>query len=102
MRRFMLCRAVRASVHGPGRATAAVGERAQLLCGAYDALGRGAVALHDGRLRLQGVHAVGCPAQAGRGTQPRQPRQEPAARAAAAAARAAARAAPAEARLRQV
>lgn len=97
-------REVRAAVHGAGRSSAAVGERAQLLRGAHDALGGGAVALHDGRLRLQGVYAVGHAAQAGGRAQPHQPRQgrPPRARAAASAARAAARAAPAQARLRQV
>lgn len=69
----MCCRA-RAAVPGPGRAAAAVGERAQLLRGAHDALGRGPLALHHGRLRLQGLHAVGRAAQAGGRAQPRGPR----------------------------
>lgn len=60
-------------MRGPGRAAAAVGARAQLLRGAHDALGRGALALHDGRLRLQGVHAEGHAAQARRRAQPRRP-----------------------------
>lgn len=70
---------VRAFMRGARRAAAAVGARAQLLRGAHDALGGGALALHYGRLRLQGLHAEGHAAQAGRRAQPRRPvRQAPA------------------------
>lgn len=70
---FYYFREERAIVRGSGRAAAALGARAQLLRGAHDALGRGALALHHGRLRLQGVHAEGHAAQAGRRAQPRWP-----------------------------
>lgn len=61
------------AVRGSRRAAAAVGARAQLLRGAHDALGRGALALHDGRLRLQGLHSEGPAAQAGGRAQPHGP-----------------------------
>lgn len=90
-------------MRGAWRAAAAVGARAQLLRGAHDALGRGALALHHGRLRLQGLHAEGHAAQAGGRAQPRGARRPPPARQAARlAARAAAAAAPAAPRLRQL
>lgn len=62
---------VRAAVRGAGRAAAAVGARAQLLRGAHHALRRRALALHHGRLRLQGLHTKRNPAQTGRRAQPR-------------------------------
>lgn len=73
----LLCREERPSVRGPGRAAAALGARAQLLRGAHDALGRRALALHHGRLRLQGLHTEGHAPQARRRTQPRRPLRPP-------------------------
>lgn len=64
---------VRAFMRGTWRTATAVGARAQLLRGAHDALRCGALALHHGRLRLQGLHAEGHPTQAGRRAQPRRP-----------------------------
>lgn len=57
---------------GSGRAAAALGARAQLLRGPHDALGRGALALHYGRVRLQGLHAARHATQAGGRAQPQQ------------------------------
>lgn len=57
-------------IGGSGRAAPAVGARAQFLRGAYHALRHRALALHHGRLRLQGLHAKGHPPQTSWRAQP--------------------------------
>lgn len=64
-----------AAVRGAGRSAETVGARAQLLRGAHDALGYRPLALHYGRLRVQGLHPERYPAQTGRRAQPPGPQR---------------------------
>lgn len=66
-----------AAVRGAGRSAEAVGARTQLLRGAHDALGYRALALHHGRLWVQGVHPERHLAQTGRRAQSPGPQRSP-------------------------